>query len=311
MIPAITYTHRIKYYPQRNRTTIYGYKYNEFDNVIFSAKNLLSLSSNRISKIVTAAINEKNFIGKGKEGIVYKIPDTDYCIKLMNNQGQGKTNFINWTTKIDEADEINHIVAKADNGAVIMRFIDGINMYEYLKKADSLPELPDNEYRKLLKQISDAEKIGLEFDNVAANVIYNPKNKTLTAIDFYKSEIWTPSYPCIQVFSALENKQYGINSTTYNKKLAGKLMNIALEEYAKKGETEFKLKDYDILSFIRNIIGKNYKVSSQPQYKFLEQSFVDITKLKQAQRRGEDVDIELAGKIKYAKAIIKQLLTDI
>ena len=309
MIAAVTNIPKINIYPAYNSTPYAVRTSSKYDCVSFSSKNLLTLPTEKISKIVTKAIEKENFLGSGRFGEVYKIPDTDYCVKILKKNWINKTNFGKWTTEIDETDRANHILAKAENDSTIMKYIKGTSLFKYTD-IENLAELPESSYRQLLKQISDAECLGLAFDNAPANVIYDAENKTLTAIDFYRPDFEFEIYPFTQVFSALESRNVGYQSLISNKKLAGKIMNIALDEYATKGPSEFKFEDGDITRLVHRV-GSTYKVNLPPQYKFLKQAFFDIMELKKAQRRGEDVDNELAGKIKYAKCIVKQILTDI
>ena len=309
MITAVTNIPKINIYSSYNSHTYAVRTSYKQDCVSFSSKNLLTLPSEEISKIVTKAIEQENFLGSGRFGEVYKIPDTDYCVKILKKNWMNKTNFGKWSTEIDEADKANHILAKAENDSTIMKYVKGTSLFKYTE-TENLAELPETTFRQFLKQISDAEQLGLAFDNAPANVIYDAEKKTLTAIDFYRPNFEFEIYPFTQVFSALESRNVGYQSLISNKKLAGKIMNIALDEYAKKGPTEFKFEDGDIMRLMHRV-GSTYKVNLPPQYKFLKQSFLDIMELKKAQRRGEDADNELAGKIKYAKAIIKQILTDI
>ena len=309
MITAITNFPKVNY----NRPTYQQMSYTskiqpKYDSVSFTSKNLLKLPPEEISKIVKDAIRKENFLGSGRFGEVYKIPKTDYCIKILKNNWI-YTTFGKWTTEIDCADKANHILAKAENGSTIMKYIKGKSLFEYAER-EFLTDLPDSTYIKLLKQISDAERLGLAFDYAPANVIYDAEKETLTAIDFYRPGFGFDLYPFTQVFLALESKNTGYQNLIINKKLAGRLMNIALDEYTKTGKSEFKFDDADVIRFVQRF-GYNYSTSLPPQYKFLKQKFIDIIELKKAQRRGEDVEIELAGIIKHAKSLVRQVLTDV
>ncbi len=309
MISAITYAPQIIYRNKSKTRFCHLYTQPKSDNISFTSKNLLSLSSDRISKIVKVAIEETNFIGSGKEGEVYKIPDTDYCIKILKRNLGNRTNFGKWTTEIDEIDKANHILAKAENGSTIMKYINGTSLFTY-PDIENIVNLPESIFKQLLKQVYEAQNLGLAFDNAPTNLIYNIEKQTLIAIDFYKPDFEFEIFPYTRICTVLAPgvfKNHNINTT---KKWTGKLLNIALEEYSKKNSHEFYINDDDIIRCV-NRFEFLYKDILSPEYKFLKQSFIDIINLKKAQRRGEEVDRELTGKIKYAKSIVGQILTDI
>ena len=98
-----------------------------YDTVSFTSNNLLTKSSDEITKAVQTAISDReNYIGQGSEGEVYKIPDTTYCVKLCHNN---TTNFGEWDKLIYPNQQVNHIVAKAENKAVIMNHIEGESLH--------------------------------------------------------------------------------------------------------------------------------------------------------------------------------------
>ena len=85
------------------------------DTVCFTSSKLLNKDSKEITETVKQAIEEKNKIGFGTEGAVYKIPDTEYCVKLPKYESVN--NFGEWGLKVDAQDKINHVVAVAQNGS--------------------------------------------------------------------------------------------------------------------------------------------------------------------------------------------------
>lgn len=230
----------------------------EYDTVSFSSKNILTKEGKEITKLVSAAVNDsKNLIGKGSEGSVYKIPDTDYCVKILH----GKTSdFKNWRFNMYPNDEVNHIVAKSEDGAVIMKHIKGTTL-KYGQIPDEVYDLPDESYINLLKQINDAHKKYMVFDSVPRNIIYNSEDKSLTAIDFLKEDNFKyyAYTPLNDVFNALKNEGNTEKGAKTNLKLGEKLLNIALDNVSGKKPQQISVISKDIDALYNNIKWQNNK----------------------------------------------------
>ena len=92
-----------------------------FDSVSFTSANILTKPSKEITKTVLSALeNKMNFIGEGTEGCVYKIPDSDYCVKVFKNEDYS---FGYWSVNLHPSEGVNHILARAENNAIIMKYI--------------------------------------------------------------------------------------------------------------------------------------------------------------------------------------------
>lgn len=276
------------------------------DIISFSSKNLLLLSSEEISKRIIRAMTKENCIGSGREGSVYKIPESDFCVKVLKKYPFNMRIFGTWEIKNDKAAKVNHILAEAENGATIMKHIHGTPIFKYPAPKE-LADLPDSSYIDLFRQISEAENIGLNFDIAPANVIFNAETKSLTAIDFYKNDTAEYGYPITRAFASMEQTNTNFGNIKINKKLAGRFLNIVLDKYAERKPPEFTFRDEDVSRFISRI-KRTYKQTLPPQFNFLEKSIYEIAELKKAERRGENVDRELTGRIKYAKCIVNQIL---
>ena len=264
-------------------------------------------SSTNITKAVKNAINHKNFLGSGSDGDVYKIPDTNYCVKVLNNE----TEFWGWTNKVSTQDEINHVVAKSDNGATIMNFITGKSLPFY-DKPDEIYSLPIISYRKFIAQLTKARNAELECDPAPSNTIYNHKNKTLTQIDFNLPDKYfdaennplTNAYSILQQFSTnkeLEKKQ--------NHNLFFNLTQATLEELNPQNENLIHAKDINYTDFYHK-----YQRSVSPnilpkQYTFLNRTMEEIINLKYIYEKSHNIDEKqiLMTKIKYAQSLINQL----
>ena len=278
------------------------------DCVSFTSANLLKLSTEQISTKVLDAVADRaaNLIGGGREGIVYRIPGSEYCVKLVKRNPFTMKDFGEWHLTSDKKDAVNHILARAENGATIMKYIEGTPLSCYTN-LEEMANLPKESYVKLLKQVSAAEDMKMFFDCAPANVLYDSGNKTLTAIDFYTPSVDFVMYPFTKVFSALESPHTSFQNIQNNKKLAGRLLDIALDGYEGAVEPEYKLIDDDIIRFLHKFKGA-YSSMLPPQFDFLKKSFLELFDLKKAERRGDDVGNLIAGKIKYARCIVKQIL---
>lgn len=278
------------------------------DTVSFSSqkpgkKLLQELSSDEINKIIKKTIaNPINYIGQGNEGKVYNIPEFNCCIKILKTAQN--TPFGEWSFNITEQDVINHIIAKSKNKSVIMKKIEGEPLI-YNEKSQALFNLPQSSYREFIKQLDNAHRHEMFFDNAPNNILFSEKNQTITAIDFLDSGFairgtFSSAYSVLYKFP--ENN----NDIKNDLKLGGKFLNIALDEI-EKPTGEIDVIDFDI-DLLLDMIENSSRGKLPPQYKFLRRSVEKIFELKEKRSRGEDVTIELNGQLKYARCIIKQIL---
>lgn len=272
------------------------------DTVSFTSKNFLKQSSEKISEQVINAINIKNRLGFGSQGTVYKIPDTDYCIKILK-----KTNSINfgtWNFNISEQDKINHIVAKAKNKATIMKYIEGVPLQ--WENSDKILELPNESYIKLFTQLTEARNLGMNFDLAPSNIIYNPKTNSLTAIDFYQDD--NPFSIITSVYKALIKKSFSESDKLNNRKFGGKLINIIIDELTKEKEPRFLILRNDIGKLLETI-SRTQEYNIPKQILYLENSLNKLLLIKEHEHYCQEVlPSKILGEIKYSKCIINQIL---
>ena len=219
---------------------------NSFDTVSFSSKNILNRGSKYITDTVIKTItNPSTVIGEGAEGVVYKIPDTDFCVKILNSAKL--YDFGVWDLNISPKDRVNHIVAKSECGASIMKYIEG-EALRVLRIPDSVYNLPKQSYKNLLKQISNAHNTGLSFDSTPSNIIYNPKDKSLTAIDFMNAKEFMFE-PFSMVYRAL--KDYMSPKRDFNnEKLSNTLLNVAIDEIKNNYPSGISVSKPDMVSLL-------------------------------------------------------------
>jgi len=281
-----------------------------YDTISFTSTEFLKQGSKKITEQVINSIYPKNKIGLGSEGVVYKIADTNYCVKIFySNKYTLNYNFGNWKTNISKKDKVNHIVAKAQNDAVIMNYIEGESLP--WNTPEEVFNLPQKSFVNLFRQISEAFNYGLSFDPSSSNIIYNPKTKKLTAIDFYKtSEDDSSSYPYAiisRLYSTLKAHDYSETDKANNRKLGGKFINILINELTTDKKPEFNITETDIKRLFAKI-KFSQEMNYPKQLNFLEKS---VEKMFSAKQKNEkNIELILAGEKKYSECIIKQILTN-
>lgn len=297
-------------YPQKRgvyvqKPSAYGYKP---DTVSFTSANLLAKSSDEISEAVTSAVeDEDNYIGQGKDGKVYRIPDTEYCVKIFRGSDM---NFEKWQKSVYPSEEVNHIVAKAGNGDVIMRYIKGQPLH-YRKVSDEIYDLPVQSYKRLLKQVCDANKKRMVFDNNPPNIIYNPEDKSLTAIDFYDEdyEKYNEISPFSQVFKCLKSKYFTPHDKYLNRKLGGKLLSIVVDELTDDKPFDIFMNRRDIDNLF-NDISWSQALNTPPYFDFLRQSVNNLYEMRNGKLRGKYAPEEFEMETKISKGIINNILSE-
>ena len=284
------------------------------DTVTFCGRiknnDLLKLPEKEILNKINSSLQKCNFIGSGGSADVYRIPDTPYCIRILKKK-KAETLGKSLNFSLSESDKINHVVAKSGNGSAIMRYIEGENCFAYQNKKE-IVTLPSESYHRLFKQICHAKENNMVFDCDATNIIYNAKDKTLTAIDFYKMDKSYPENvnPLSSIFSALcSHKTDTFQDIQHNKLLVGALLKAGLKEMEYGVKPCISISEFDFNKLLLKFEAQNTE-QLPAQYEFLKKSITDIQCLKLKELIGEDVKNELGGKIKFAKALIDQVLCE-
>ena len=269
------------------------------------------LPSSEISRIVNDTVKKNELLGRGAEGNVYKIPNTDYCVKIPHVE----TGFWSWTSDVTTQDKLNHIVAKSANGAVIMNYIDGKSL-PMKNKPNTLYSLPVDSYRKFLVQLAEAHNAGLDCDVASSNTIFNPQTHSIVQIDFRIPEdnFEEPNQYLVKAFSLLQ--QWGSDSMSckQNQKLFLNLTQATLEELRPNKDSQILLKDVDFQSFYRKFQRTMFAsgVSLPRQYDFLNKTMNEAITLKYRCAKSfdkSDIDL-LTAKVNFAQSLINQLGAD-
>ena len=245
------------------RPVFQGYK--PLKNHINSDSEFLSLPKKDIfEKIKTSLTNNQNRMGRGGDAEVWKIEDSDYCIRIPHDSF-GKI-FSGFSRHLTREDRANHTVLKLGQKATIMPIIKGYtfgdNDTENKKVAKMIEEMPVEAFTELFKQIKTAEhNSNLSFDIGMQNIIINPKTKTMTAIDFFKSpeHLFKNEIFC-GIFESLCRSN--LSSLEQMRNCAGKLMLAALS--IQKTNPEMKPFESGFYEFITKL--KNNNIVENPTY---------------------------------------------
>ncbi|MCM1339489.1 MAG: hypothetical protein NC191_07465 [Muribaculaceae bacterium] len=284
------------------------------DVVSFGNKNsdLLSLSDSEITKRIKLALNNGDILGEGGEAVVYKIPDSNYCVRRRHHISEPECclRVRSFTRNVTAQDKVNHVVAKIGKNITVMPIIEGVPVKsvfmsenECSKIAAQIESFPQSAFQSLLRQISEAYDKDMMWDCNWSNLIVNPSKKSLTAIDFYKNtEEEAPSH-LAYMFAGLV---HDLTTEKQCKIYAEKIMNAGMEEF-KPGVTPCcSFDNFGFSDFIREI--DDLELFENKNYiKLLYKITYNIRDLKRREILGENVTNDLNGQIKVVKSIMRQL----
>ena len=290
------------------------------DTVCFKGHDLLNLPEEEILKEIKKSIIPENFIGQGTEAEVYRIKDTDYCVRIPYFVQE--IHGFNYSKELTPIDKVNHIAAKLDFGASIMKYIEGITPKRYISNShdryilqEKISEMPIKSYSELLYQIADAIDNELLFDFSPGNLIINTEKNKLTAIDFFPiSENPRTTKPLTEMYSILTC--YGALEKT-GKKIFDKITDTGLEEFKpnKIPCMDIELFDFVDLALQRNYDNHKYKNENKSedinQFIHLRDSISEklnnLKKIKKAEILDKSVSKDLEEKIQELKQIIRKI----
>ena len=225
--------------------------------IYFKSKNLLNMPQQELLSEVKASIKPENFIGQGTEAEVYRIQDTDYCVRIPYEALE--INQFRFSKDITPIDKINHVIARLGYGASIIKYFEGITPKRYMSNnhdrylfQEQIANMPVKSYSELLHQITKAIDNGLLFDFSPGNLIVDTKNQKLTAIDFIGiSDNPRKIRPLCEMYSVLTS--YGSLEKT-GKKIFDKIVDAGLEEF--KPEV-IPCMDIKLFDFIELVLKRN------------------------------------------------------
>lgn len=280
------------------------------DTVNFTGHwDLLKLSDKTIFQRIKAATSDRcNYIGEGGEAKVYKIPNSNYCVRIEKHDSDYKPIL---DRNITECDRINHVVAKFGQNSSIMHYIEGVPVLtpytladEGRKIAQDIAQMPISTFKNFLQQICQAYDNDMLFDCAWGNVIVNSKENKLTAIDFNKNIYNESLKPLSYTFSALDNE---FTTPEQAKTFANKILNAALEEFEPGHKPFWNVTFFDFSALLQDIQHKS-DFGNTPQSKLLAKCLNTLKDLKVQDNLGNDVSKNLDFMLQTIKCLIKQNL---
>ena len=227
----------------------------------FKGRDLLDLPEKDVFEKIDKSIKPENFLGQGTEAEVYRIKDTNYCVRIPYvTQGMYKQAF---TKELTPIDKVNHIVAKLGFGASVMKYFEGVvpkwymnNKHDRFNLQEKISEMPVKSYSKLLNQIANAIDSEMFFDFSGGNLIVDTENQKLTAIDFYGvTDNPKPIRPLSEMYSVLTC--YGSEEKT-GKKIFDKIVEAGLEEFKPNKIPCMDVSLFDFLELCLKRMGNAY-----------------------------------------------------
>lgn len=205
----------------------------KFDTISFSGKpkDLMTLSPGRIIKECRKALKDGIVIGEGQEAVVYKFEDyVAYCLRRDKIKAENPLDF-KLSTELNKYDKVNHVVAKLDDGTVIMKYISGIPLKIFpgrdtpdgiqVKKAVQgliANNFPESSFRRILRQVEDAKSKGIDFDRKGENLLVEVVNQEFNCIDFSPNFKDVEYNPISYLYYAID-----VDKTEHAPKVFGKL----------------------------------------------------------------------------------------
>jgi hypothetical protein len=254
------------------------------------------------------SLNYQYFIGQGTEAEVYKIKDTDYCVRIPYETKDLYS--FNYTKDLTAADRLNHAEAKLGFGATIMKYIEGILPKTFINNdkhrynlQSQAADMPIKSYSSLLHQIGVAIDNDMLFDFTGGNIIINPQKQELTAIDFIKM---SPDYPrstspMNEMFNALTS--YGTKHEI-GLKIMKKILLTGLEEFKPNVKPCMDLELFDFVEFFENgNMRADEKIDTAPFNKYIE----ELKHIKKLELKDSKYAAQLESIIKKVEAEILKL----
>ena len=281
-----------------------------YDTVCFKSRNFLDLPEEEILKKLEASITPENLLGKGTVAEVYRIKDTDYCIRIPHLLKGDK--LAEYSRKLEPIDKVNHVVAKFRNGASIRKYFDGIvpQMYENkelskYKLQSDISNMPLKAYSELLHQIADGINNEMLFDCASGNLIVNTDKQTLTAIDFYNiNDNPNPIRPLYEMYSVLTS--HGAKEET-GKKIFDKIVDAGLNEFKPNNIPCMDVALFDFPEVCLKRMGHAYTPDNEKMKSLIIYKSDLLKKIKKEEIFGKNVSKMLEQHIDECRSILKKV----
>lgn len=262
-------------------------------------KPFFNLDAKEQSRVLAGALKDANIAGKGSEGIVYRIPETQLALKLP--QKYKSIPDIPLNKNVSEQEAVNNIRAKIGDDIFIIRYAEGITNRDVIFSEFNrhVGETPVKSFKSYLQQIINAFSKGMKHDSGGSNAILNPETRGLTAIDFYKTNMLS-----VNLFDDVY-LQFGrhMNEPAQVNTLLGKT-SLAFLDLIKSNEINPAMIRKFPVSF-RKISGVSLSKDTVFMAE-LEKQLHEITELKQLEKISPDFRTKLADKISILEDYINK-----
>ena len=303
-----------------NRTTNARILYPELkcDSVCFRGQNFLDLPPKEVYKKVIDSIIPENFIGQGTEAEVYRIKDTEYCVKIpyevlsSYSKNMNLDRYLYFNNKIDPEAKVNHIVIELGLNTKIMKFFEGKVPKNYFYKQkdrhllqSEIANMPIKSYTGLLHQIANGIDHEMLFDNSVGNIVVNTKVNKLTAIDFFPmNDNPREVRPLNEMYSLFT--AYGAEQET-GKKIFDNIMNAGLKEFEPNKIPCMDIELFDFIELCQKRIEDTKIQNREGIVKKISQQIQFIKGLKKVERTEPLFSDFIKEKIDIVRDLIKHL----
>ena len=288
------------------------------DSVCFRGQNFLELPPKEVYKKVIESITPENFVGQGTEAEVYRIKDTEFCVKISyealssysKNMDLNRRLYFNKNISSNEA--VNHTVAELGLNTKIMKFFEGKIPKDYFGNKENryllqseIAQMPVKSYTDFLHQIANGVDNQMLFDNSLGNLIVNTKENKLTAIDFFPmTENPREVRPLNEMYSLLTAN--GAEQET-GKKIFDNIMNAGLEEFEPNIIPCMDIELFDFVELCKKRIEDTKVQNSERIMQKISQQIQFIKGLKKAEHMESLFSTFIKEKIDIVRDLIKYL----
>lgn len=289
------------------------------DTVCFKSRELLNLPKEELYKKIKNSLTPENFLGQGTEAEVYRIKDTDYCVRIPYNAlstystySDKDMNCMYLDKNIEPVERVNHTLAKLSSGATIMKYIEGVCPKDYINNSDSrykfqakIADLPTKSYTNFFHQIANGLDNDMMFDCSSGNLLVDFKNKKMTAIDFIPiSENSRDVKPLCEMYSVLT--AYGAERET-GKKIFENIMSAGLDEFKPKNTPCMDVELFDFVDLCERRIYDSKANNIERLMKKISQQVGILKELKSKEHLNELFSTFLEEKVAEIKSLIKYI----
>lgn len=174
-----------KYYPNSKSLAPLKQDLAEFA----SKKDFFTFCEALQNELLSKTISKENFIAKGAQGKVYRVPGTDCAVKVPLDCVTIPVKPISKNVSVQE--KTNYVLAKIGDDIDIIRFIDGKNVNQLSNRgipvSKTVLNMPHESFSSYIEKIVEAAKVNMYHDYTGANALLNEKYRYIVPIDFNSS----------------------------------------------------------------------------------------------------------------------------